>query len=636
MCGTLSKVLANNPMNSFRRPYFALFTVSALCATSAMTGCAVYDPTLLRSPNDVMNVVDMGGPPPDVQAPDVMEVDVPNPMPDVVVDVPTSDDADVMEVDVPSNPCPMGQTSCGGVCVNTLNNIAHCGRCNVACPTVTNGTPSCVMGACTPQCNAAFAPYDQRTCIPPLTEPCPAGGTPPAIIQPNTPHVRTGTLTGRQANLPFSTPMCTPMTVAGVDEVYALSTPVTAAFRAELYTEGYDAAIAARLNTCGVAGGTDQCNNGVARAGRESLTIPSVTAGSTAFVIPKATGGVTGPYALVVTPTSACSNRVLDAGEECDDGNIDDNDGCSASCRVTATLSESCDVAMVQPLVASYGTEQYRLNLVGARDNIQLPCNPVRSPETVVYLRARASGKLRVQSRDGIVGIYPTNCSMAMMPSACGTMLAPAEQLSVTAGSTYALVLEPRVMGARTVDLTVDLALCGNGNIETSYGEGCDDGNMVNGDGCSSTCIREAMCNVTWPGPMSAATYADPARPPFSRCGIVPFTGMITGNNPMATTSSVTLVTLQQGDIVTATISRVAGMVGTFGVEILNGVMNGSTTTACTVGANALNCVASAGGVNQVTWASPLGGSYYIRFFTNTVMGSDFQGSITVTKAPRP
>ena len=35
-------------------------------------------------------------------------------------------------------------------------------------------------------------------------------------------------------------------------------------------------------------------------------------------------------------------------------------------------------------------------------------------------------------------------------------------------------------------------SICGNGIIES--GESCDDGNMVNGDGCSNTCSVEAVC----------------------------------------------------------------------------------------------------------------------------------------------
>jgi fibro-slime domain-containing protein len=34
---------------------------------------------------------------------------------------------------------------------------------------------------------------------------------------------------------------------------------------------------------------------------------------------------------------------------------------------------------------------------------------------------------------------------------------------------------------------------CGDGTIQTEHGEGCDDGNLVSGDGCSAACLRETV-----------------------------------------------------------------------------------------------------------------------------------------------
>lgn len=34
-------------------------------------------------------------------------------------------------------------------------------------------------------------------------------------------------------------------------------------------------------------------------------------------------------------------------------------------------------------------------------------------------------------------------------------------------------------------------SFCGNGKYEKTYGETCDDGNIINGDGCSSICKIE-------------------------------------------------------------------------------------------------------------------------------------------------
>jgi hypothetical protein len=51
---------------------------------------------------------------------------------------------------------------CGATCVDTSNNVAHCGACNRAC-NATNGAASCVSGACRITCNAGFADCNNNT-----------------------------------------------------------------------------------------------------------------------------------------------------------------------------------------------------------------------------------------------------------------------------------------------------------------------------------------------------------------------------------------------------------------------------------------------------------------------------------------
>jgi cysteine-rich repeat protein len=51
-----------------------------------------------------------------------------------------------------------------------------------------------------------------------------------------------------------------------------------------------------------------------------------------------------------------------------------------------------------------------------------------------------------------------------------------------------------------------DLPECGDGIVQPSGGEFCDDGNIVNGDCCSSACTVEAG---TPEGPMGDGTCSD-------------------------------------------------------------------------------------------------------------------------------
>ncbi|MBI5516377.1 MAG: hypothetical protein HY909_21510 [Deltaproteobacteria bacterium] len=58
-------------------------------------------------------------------------------------------------------PCPMGQTCCGGACVDTQANLAHCGRCDARCA-VPNATPACMNGMCAVgTCTGTFADCDR-------------------------------------------------------------------------------------------------------------------------------------------------------------------------------------------------------------------------------------------------------------------------------------------------------------------------------------------------------------------------------------------------------------------------------------------------------------------------------------------
>lgn len=39
---------------------------------------------------------------------------------------------------------------------------------------------------------------------------------------------------------------------------------------------------------------------------------------------------------------------------------------------------------------------------------------------------------------------------------------------------------------------------CGDGNIQTAFGEECDDGNLIDGDGCSHRC-KDESCGDGYP-----------------------------------------------------------------------------------------------------------------------------------------
>ena len=99
---------------------------------SALDGSAPNDmvaPNDTVAPNDMVVPDDMVAPN-DAVAPDAAQTDGAAP-----------DDA----ADVPAMMCMVGQTNCGGVCLDTATNISNCGGCGVRCPSMM----ACVRGTCT-------------------------------------------------------------------------------------------------------------------------------------------------------------------------------------------------------------------------------------------------------------------------------------------------------------------------------------------------------------------------------------------------------------------------------------------------------------------------------------------------------
>jgi len=134
---------------------------------------------------------------------------------------------------------------------------------------------------------------------------------------------------------------------------------------------------------------------------------------------------------------SLCGNGVLNPGEQCDDGNRDDHDGCSARCQIEAF----CGNAVVEP-----GEECDDGNFIDG-DGCTSQC------ETEVGC---GNGRLEVgEECDDDNLIDGDGCDALCMDEVPG-------------------------------------ALCGNGIHE--LGEGCDDGNNESGDGCDADCKREDGC----------------------------------------------------------------------------------------------------------------------------------------------
>jgi len=128
---------------------------------------------------------------------------------------------------------------------------------------------------------------------------------------------------------------------------------------------------------------------------------------------------------------AVCGDQLLGAGEECDDGNLLPDDGCSADCRLE-----------------------------------QIRCPSATS--------------------QGFCDVRPVTCGDGIGEAT--ELCDDGNQVGGDGCAADCMTVEPgwhcRVPGRRCVPICGDRLIVG--------GETCDDGNLTDGDGCSSTCLTES------------------------------------------------------------------------------------------------------------------------------------------------
>lgn len=283
----------------------------------------------------------------------------------------------------------------------------------------------------------------------------------------------------------------------------------------------------------------------------DKVAFAPVVAGHQYFVVvdsfsSKSTQAGEGPFTLQLeVQPGVCGNGVLDAAEACDDGNTNAGDGCDASCALESNPPNTCATARELVFtetgpgsfaaVASSST----LQLTGNQDFGSSATNAgicsAPGPDAYFKIVAPAAGVLRVRAHsdafDAVLGLRST-CSLNTRPLACANgggvgseellvrSVQANEELFVIVDSpsfpAYAYCGTPTsgaawcdsLVARGLFDLDVQLAppTCGDG-LYTGGAEQCDDGNLIDGDGCSATCTSEALANVdTCPGHALALT----------------------------------------------------------------------------------------------------------------------------------
>lgn len=211
-----------------------------------------------------------------------------------------------------------------------------------------------------------------------------------------------------------------------------------------------------------------------------------------------------------VTPsagTAVCGNSKKESDEQCDDSNTVSGDGCSSICKtescgdgiVHSSLGEECDgTNLNNSTCATFGFSQGSLSCNSSCKLVSTCSNPAPSP--VCGNAKTESGEQcddgNAVSGDGCSSICKTeSCGDGVVQSGLGEEC-DGSNLNGNSCTTFGYsVGNVTCSGTCKLVKTGCSAVCGNGTKET--GEGCDDGNTLSWDGCTSTCQVEASPTIS-------------------------------------------------------------------------------------------------------------------------------------------
>jgi len=176
---------------------------------------------------------------------------------------------------------------------------------------------------------------------------------------------------------------------------------------------------------------------------------------------------------------TGCGNSVVEAGEQCDDGNTNDGDGCSSTCQ-----NESA-------AVCGNGSVETGEQCDDGNTTSGDGCSATCQDETAAVC-GNGTVEAGEQCDDGNTNAGD-GCNTNCQDEACGNgVLDAGEQCDDGNGDNTDNC--PDGVGGTCLS-----AACGDGHIYAGI-EGCDDGNTIAGDGCSATCEAENCGNGTVEG----------------------------------------------------------------------------------------------------------------------------------------
>ena len=166
---------------------------------------------------------------------------------------------------------------------------------------------------------------------------------------------------------------------------------------------------------------------------------------------------------------SVCGDNIVNtlAGEECDDENTSNGDGCSSICTFetcgngTVDMGEDCDGGDGRAWDTS---------------TCDADCTTPTCGDGYLNPHAEACDDGNTSNGDG--------CSSTCIIEECGNFITESGESC-----------DDGPYGSSSCDIDCSSATCGDGYLNPAAGEECDDGNTTSSDGCSSTCELEIPAN---------------------------------------------------------------------------------------------------------------------------------------------
>ncbi len=221
-------------------------------------------------------------------------------------------------------------------------------------------------------------------------------------------------------------------------------------------------------------------------------------------------------YGIAIrTVGQGCGNGILEVAaplnEICDDGNSVSGDGCSATCTFEGVAETEPNDAFDAAGVLTVNTDTVFTGSEPAGDNDWYAITVPEGYHLDAYVTVNSFNSCPTSPRARL-SLYGTNGTTLLAsnvtagPSGnCGRInpSVDIDAMSLAAGTYYLRVSED---STPTVDmpsyyLHVRLLApgCGNGVLDVSLNEQCDDGNAASGDGCDPTCHIEPVGVATLP-----------------------------------------------------------------------------------------------------------------------------------------